>query len=303
MSPPTLPDGIPWPRITLVTPTYNQGAFIEETIRSVLLQGYPNLEYFIIDGGSTDDTVEIIKKYEDRLCGWVSKPDGGPVDAIKKGLSRATGEWFNWLNSDDYLLPGALRALAEVIRSVPDAKWVSGVRLNVNREGGAGSVTWSWRTSPSLIPLGIGPLPQDATFIRLSFLRENGLELNEELGCIFDTVLHHRMLRLTKPILTTAVFSAMRWHPDQITSALAAKRHEESKKFLAPLSADLPMMSRIALRLLNTRMHAFISAVLSLAGYFGWTAASREWKACVFDHWQQKIRVLEARRLLFANFF
>ncbi|MBW7881356.1 MAG: glycosyltransferase [Caldilineaceae bacterium] len=111
--PATMPDGAPWPRISIVTPSFNQGRFIEETIRSVLLQGYPNLDYIIIDGGSRDETVEIIRKYEPWLSYWVSEPDQGQSDAINKGLSRADGQYFNFLNSDDFLAPGALRVVAE----------------------------------------------------------------------------------------------------------------------------------------------------------------------------------------------
>lgn len=99
--PEAMPDGEPWPKISIVTPSFNQGQFIEETIRSVLLQGYPNLEYLIVDGGSSDQTVSIIKKYEDCLCWWVSERDGGQSNAINKGFSRATGEIIAWLNSDD----------------------------------------------------------------------------------------------------------------------------------------------------------------------------------------------------------
>jgi glycosyltransferase involved in cell wall biosynthesis len=101
------------PKISIVTPTYNQGQYIEETIQSVLNQNYPNLEYIIIDGGSTDGTVELIKKYEKHLKYWVSEPDKGQANAINKGLKWCTGEIFNWLNSDDYLAPGALHAIGK----------------------------------------------------------------------------------------------------------------------------------------------------------------------------------------------
>lgn len=106
--PPTMPDGKEWPKISIVTPSYNQGQFIEETIRSVLLQSYPNLEYIIIDGKSTDESVEIIKKYEPWLTYWVSEKDRGQSDALMKGFRLATGELYAWLNSDDYYLPAAL---------------------------------------------------------------------------------------------------------------------------------------------------------------------------------------------------
>lgn len=117
----TRPDGTPWPKITIVTPSYNQGRFIEETIRSILLQGYPNLEYIVIDGGSSDETVSILEKYSPWITYWVSEPDQGQSHAINKGFARATGLLGNWINSDDLLCQGALvehakRALFETNR-------------------------------------------------------------------------------------------------------------------------------------------------------------------------------------------
>jgi glycosyltransferase involved in cell wall biosynthesis len=101
-----------YPRITVVTPSYNQGQFLEETIRSVIGQGYPNLEYIIMDGGSTDDSVQIIKKYAKHLACWVSEEDNGQSVAINKGFSIATGDILSWLNSDDMYMPGALFRVA-----------------------------------------------------------------------------------------------------------------------------------------------------------------------------------------------
>ena len=100
-----------WPRLTIVTPSLNQAAYLEETIRSVLLQGYPNLEYLVIDGGSTDGSVQIIQKYEKWLTGWRSAPDSGQSQAINDGFRQSTGEWMAWMNSDDCYAPGALLSL------------------------------------------------------------------------------------------------------------------------------------------------------------------------------------------------
>jgi len=118
-----------WPTISIVTPNYNQGKFLEKCIQSVLSQNYPGLEYIVIDGGSTDESVEIIKKYENKIKYWVSERDDGQADAINKGLRHATGEVFNWLNSDDYLEPGALLKCAEAYEKEPSAVgWVGGCR-------------------------------------------------------------------------------------------------------------------------------------------------------------------------------
>ncbi len=111
--PQSAPDGTTWPRISIVTPSYNQGNFLEKTVRSVLLQNYPNLEYIIIDGGSTDNSVEIIKKYEPWLTYWVSEKDRGQSHAINKGFERATGELYGWVNSDDFLAEGTLFKIVE----------------------------------------------------------------------------------------------------------------------------------------------------------------------------------------------
>lgn len=106
--PDTMADGSLWPRITVVTPSFNQGQFLEEAIRSVLLQGYPNLEYFILDGGSTDNSVEIIRKYSSWLTYWISEPDAGQSDAINRGLNMGSGLYATWINSDDMLCENAL---------------------------------------------------------------------------------------------------------------------------------------------------------------------------------------------------
>jgi glycosyltransferase involved in cell wall biosynthesis len=128
-------DGAEWPRISVITPSYNQGQFIEETIRSVLLQGYPNFEYIIIDGGSTDNSIEIIKKYENYLTYWVSEPDQGQSHAINKGFARATGQILNWLNSDDWFDKNAFSLVANKLGGPSDVEVIYGDCFLTNSQG------------------------------------------------------------------------------------------------------------------------------------------------------------------------
>lgn len=128
------------PRITIVTPSYNQAEYLEETIRSVLLQGYPDLEYIIIDGGSSDASVDVIRKYEPWLSYWVSERDNGQSAAINKGLARSSGAYVNYVNSDDRLEPGALQAVASAFASCPTADVVYGKCVLADQEGRRTSV-------------------------------------------------------------------------------------------------------------------------------------------------------------------
>ena len=113
------------PRISIVTPSFNQGRFLGETMQSVLGQGYPNLEYVVVDGGSTDQSVEVIKSHAKDLAGWVSEKDAGQYDAINKGFARTSGEVMAWLNSDDKYTPWALATVGEIFAQCPEVQWLT----------------------------------------------------------------------------------------------------------------------------------------------------------------------------------
>ena len=140
-----MPDGREWPTLTVVTPSYSQGRFIEETIRSVLLQGYPRLEYVIVDGGSRDQTVDVIGRYAPFIDHWVSETDAGQADAINKGFRRAGGIWVGWQNSDDYYAPGAFAA---AMRGAAGHREVSVVYGRVKLCDGESRITGSYPTGP-----------------------------------------------------------------------------------------------------------------------------------------------------------
>ena len=147
-----------WPPLGVVTPSFAQGRYLEATLRSVLLQGYPALEFYVEDGGSTDESVEIIRKYEKFLSGWVSEKDRGQSHAINKGMARLRrAQWVNWLNSDDILLPGALEAIGRWAQGKPEAVAVVGRGVLVFERGGSplwrgprddldGTTVRQWRT-------------------------------------------------------------------------------------------------------------------------------------------------------------
>ena len=139
--PPRMPNGREWPKISVVTPNYNYRRYLEETIRSVLLQGYSNLEYIIIDGGSDDGSLELIEKYQQWLT-WESKPDAGQSNAINKGLRLATGDILTYLNSDDYYQPGALAQIACMIDAAQDRYVVMG---DINRVSAQGKLARVWK--------------------------------------------------------------------------------------------------------------------------------------------------------------
>lgn len=146
-------DGKPWPLISIVTPSFNQGCYIEETIRSILLQGYPHLEFHIMDGGSSDETVEILRKYEPWLSSWVSEKDSGQSEAINKGFARCSGEFFNWLCSDDILTRNSLGKIAELFVNKPGIDAIGGACVfqydDEPEKSGVRQVDWKdWELTP-----------------------------------------------------------------------------------------------------------------------------------------------------------
>lgn len=207
-----LPDGSSWPDISIVTPSYNQGQFIEETIRSVLLQGYPNLEYIIVDGGSTDDTLTIIRKYEQWLK-WVSEPDQGQSDALNKGFIQAGGDIAAWLNSDDTYQPGALGRIGQVFNQDRSSAVVHG-HCNVINEH---SQVIGFAKSPPttfnrLIQYWRRKFPQPAGFFRRSVLEEVGL-LNCNLQFVMDYDLWLRIAQIHKFHRIDDILANFRLHP------------------------------------------------------------------------------------------
>ena len=160
--------------VSIVTPSYNQAPYIEETIGSVLSQDYPQIEYAIVDGGSTDGTVDVIKKYQDRLSWWVSEKDRGQTDAINKGFGKAKGEILAWINSDDTYEPGAVTAAVKYLEDHPEVGMVYGDCNFINEKGRVIGRFNSAQTSYHLLRQGYAHIPQQTMFFRANLWRQVG---------------------------------------------------------------------------------------------------------------------------------
>lgn len=160
--------------ISIVTPSYNQARYLEETIQSVLLQDYPQVEYLIVDGGSTDGTPDILRKYEGRLAWWVSEKDGGQTDAINKGFARAKGEILAWINSDDTYEPGAFAAAVSYLEEHPEVGMVYGDCNYINQSGDVIGKFRSAQTDYRLLRRGYTHIPQQTMFFRAGLWKQVG---------------------------------------------------------------------------------------------------------------------------------
>ncbi len=174
-----------YPRISIVTPSYQQGGYIERTIQSILGQSYPNLQYFVQDGGSKDGTVDVLKQYEDRLSGWTSEKDSGQSQAINHGFAHTDGEIMAWLNSDDLLLPGALHTVADYFNRHPDVDVVYGNRLMVD-ESDMEIGRWIMPGHDSEVLSWVDYIPQETLFWRRRIWEMVGGKIDETFRFAMD---------------------------------------------------------------------------------------------------------------------
>lgn len=223
------------PKISVITASYNSAEFIERTIISVLSQNYPNLEYIIIDGGSTDGTVDIIKKYEDRLAYWYSESDNGQYDAINKGFKKATGDILAFLNADDIYLPWTLTTVAAIFSTSKEIEWVTSLNTSTVDSDGAvfrsGIIrpisTRGFREGLYIPGCGeFGCIVQEGTFWRKVLWEKVGstIDLNYKLAGDFD--LWARFTDHTSLYCLGQPLAAMTRHGGQRSNALAEYQSE-----------------------------------------------------------------------------
>lgn len=224
-----------WPMITIITPSYQQGIFIEDTILSVLNQNYPNLDFIIVDGGSTDHTVQILEKYSSKLSWWISEKDKGQSDAINKGLEKAKGSIVNWLCSDDMLMPGALFHLANAFRN-GETNVVCGWSRQFSDTKDFGlACTTLYKSLPELIY--ISHICQPATWFRMDILKKyapinTGLHYAMDSEIWIQYIFNHG-LNQVKEIPT--VLTAYRYHDSSKTISLDYKFKEDKVGLIYPV--------------------------------------------------------------------
>lgn len=199
-------------KISVVTPSLNQGEFIEETIKSVLDQDYPNLEYVIIDGGSTDGSVEIIKKYENKINLWVSEEDKGHGDAINKGFSNTTGDVMAWINSDDMYMPGSFRVVAEIFEKFPHIMWIVGCNSWLDQDG---KMTRSKRVPKNIYDFLLGRyqwIQQESVFWRRSLWEKAGGHISQDYEYMVDGELWSRFFLHADLYTVDSILAGYRMH-------------------------------------------------------------------------------------------
>jgi glycosyltransferase involved in cell wall biosynthesis len=225
-----------YPKISVVTPSFNQGEFLEATITSVTKQSYPNLEYIIIDGGSTDNSVDIIKKYSNELKYWISEPDNGLYDAVQKGFEKSTGEIMCWINSDDMLYPASLKIIADVFMQFPNVSWIQGTPTVFDEQGRTVFVKNTRRWSKYDYFAGDKEhIQQESTFWRRSLWESAGGFVNTKLKLAGDYELWSRFFEHAELFCVQTILGGFRV---RIHNQLSVERMNEYNKEVSQVLAE-----------------------------------------------------------------
>ena len=230
-----------WPKISLVTAVYNGAKYIEDTIRSILDQGYPNLEYIVVDGGSTDGTVATIRRYEKYLTRWISEPDKGVYDALNKGFACSTGEIMGWLNASDQLHNHGLFVVGSVFSSLPKVEWITGRPTRFNPQGMTVDIREVPRWSRYRFLAGANQfIQQESTYWRRSLWERAGGRLDASYRDVGDFELWIRFFRHAPLHSVDALIGGYRSHDDAISSMDMGRYVRRCEEIVAREVQSLP---------------------------------------------------------------
>ncbi len=235
------------PKITIITPSYQQGKYLEKTIQSVVNQDYPKLEYLIFDGGSTDETVSILKKYDSQINYWVSEPDDGQSDAINKGLRQATGDILTWINSDDQLIPNTLHEIGYFFVQNPDTFLAHGKTILFG-ENYAETITGAPEKDLEILYLACLPFPQPSSFFRREVIEKFGF-LNEDLHYGMDYDLFLQVALNQKITRLEGVYSKYLLHPQSKSMTDNSKFAHDYARIFSKLLRSLPNTGDLILKM------------------------------------------------------
>lgn len=242
------------PPITIVTPNFNQGHFLESAIRSVLDQDYAGLEYIVIDGASSDGSVDIIRRYADRLSYWTSEPDGGQTDALVNGFARGTGEIFGWLNSDDLLEPGALREVGQFFAANPHAQAVYGDAVLIDVDAKPIRTKREHSFNPFIFLYTYNYISQPSMFWRRSLYEAVG-GLDRSFNLAMDADLWMRFSDIAEIHHVRRIWSRERMHPDQKTARLRGSSLAEDavirRRYIGNEASQIYLLKRLLARSLR----------------------------------------------------
>lgn len=237
--------------ISIVTPSFNQRAFVRATLDSVLTQGYGELEYVVIDGGSDDGSAEIIEEYGDRLSYWVSEPDDGLYSALNKGFARTTGEVMAWINSSDLYYPWTLETVAEIFSQLPEVQWVMGLPTKLSTGGGPKSVHPAYFNVYDFLAGDYRWIQQESVFWRRCLWDLAGGRLDESLKYAADFDLWLRFLRLTPLFHAGTVLGGFRVHDDPLGESGHGRYTREVELLASRFAADADPRQRARARMVH----------------------------------------------------
>lgn len=287
--------------VSIITPSYNQATYLEQTLRSVLEQDYTPIEYLVVDGGSTDGSAEIIQRYAHRLAWWVSEKDQGQADAINKGLARARGEIVAWLNSDDLYLPGAVKAAVQALQAHPQAAFVYADAFSIDEQG---QVFNHLRAHPFHLRdlLGFRIIAQPTVFIRRSALEKAGF-LDPSYHFLLDHHLWIRLAQVGEMIYVPQTWAAARYHPQAKNRRQALMFGEETQRILQWAETQ-PSLASI---LQPIRRRAYAGALFFQARYLRdggqFKAAFHSWRQAVLLHPPSLFRYLPLTVSIWLSIF